>query len=377
MCSKKGVTKAVRYYFKRSAIATVILAIVITAGCKKQKSPSFADSVGENQVPQQVQVIETQPLDGSQNIELDIPIRASFNTAIDTSTINETTFIIRDDTTVITGSFSFSDSIITFIPSQEFDRSKVITTTLSSEIADTQGNRMSQEYMWNFTTRPLTVEERTPPSVTVTNPQNGATDIDFSTNITAKFSKKLNPKTINGSTFYLKNDNGSIVSGSVSYADSTATAKFNPSGLLQDGIEYTATITVDIEDLFEHSLEQNYSWTFTTKEIDRTPPRVISTNPQDNDENVDDDIQITATFSESMDPATINNETFVLYENRSTGFLQISGSVDYANNTARFIPDEDLRDREYYIAIISASVTDLAGNTLGERYRWNFVTEDN
>ncbi|MDZ7680288.1 MAG: Ig-like domain-containing protein [Fodinibius sp.] len=375
MCRREGAKKTVRNYFKRSAIATVIFAMVITTACKKQELPSFADSLGNKQVP--VQVIETQPLDNAQGIELDTPIQVSFNTAIDSATINETTFIIHEDTTVITGSFSFSDSIVTFKPSQEFDRSKVITTTLSSEIADTQGNRMSQEYIWNFTTRPLTVEERTPPAVTATEPQNGAMDIVLSTNIYAQFSKKLNAETINSNTFYVQNDNGSIISGSVSYADSTATAKFNPSGSLQDGTEYTATITIDIEDLFGYSPDQNYSWTFTTKEIDRSPPRIISTNPRNNELNVDDDIQITVTFNEPMDPATISNKTFLLYENRRSGFRQVSGSVDYANNTVRFTPNKDLRDREYYIAVISASVTDLAGNSLGERYRWTFLTEDN
>ena len=377
MHQRKGAAKAVSYYIKRSAFAIVMLAIVITAGCKEQKLPSFSESLNESPIPVQIQVIETQPLDDARDIELDTPIQASFNTVIDSATVNENTFIIREDTAVVAGTFSISDSIITFIPSQEYDRSKVITSTLSSQIADTQGNSMGQEYVWNFTTRPLTEEERTPPSVTATTPQSDDTDVPLNTNILAQFSKKLNPETINSNTFYVQNDNGSIISGSVSYADTTATAKFNPSGLLQDGTEFTATITTDIEDQFGHSPDQKYSWTFTTKVIDRTPPRVTSTNPRDNEYNVDDDVQITVTFNEPMDPATINKETFVLYENRNTGFHKISGSIGYANNTARFTPNKDLQDREYYIAIINASVTDLAGNELGERYRWNFVTEDN
>ena len=377
MYQRKKAAKAVCYYFKGSAVTIAILAIIITAGCKEKQMPSFAESLDESPVPVQVQVIETQPVDNAQNIELHTPIQASFNTTIDTATINESTFIIREDTAVVAGTFSISDSIVTFTPSQEFDRSKIITSTLSPDIADTQGNRMGQEYVWDFTTRPLTEEERTPPSVTATTPQSDDTDVPLNTNILAQFSKKLNPETINSNTFYVQNDKGSIVSGSVSYADSTATAKFNPSVKLDEGVEYTATITTDIEDLFGHSPDQNHSWTFTTMVIDRIPPRVLSTNPRDNEENVDDDIQITATFNEAMDPATINDETFLLYINRSTGFQQVFGTVSYDSNTARFVPHEDLQDQGYYIAIISTSVTDLAGNELVERYRWNFVIEDN
>ena len=375
MHQRKRAAKAVRHLNNKFIFAIGILAILITAGCKEQKLPSLAESLDRSPAPVQVQVVETQPLDDARDIELDTPIQVSFNAVINSSTVNESTFIIREDTAVVAGTFSISDSIITFIPSQEYDRSKVITSTLSPDIADTQGNNMEQEYAWNFTTRPLNIEERTPPSVTATKPRNGATDIDLNKNILVQFSKKLNPETINGNTFYVQNDNGSIVTGSVSYADTTA--KFNPSGALQDGTEFTATITVDIEDQFGHSPDQKYSWTFTTKVIDRTPPRVTSTKPRNNAYNVDDDIQITATFSEPIDPATINNESFVLYENRSTGFQQVAGSVRYDNNTARFIPNVDLHGLEYYIAVISASVTDLAGNELGERYRWNFVTEDN
>lgn len=370
----QGTTKAVCHYFKRSAVVTLILVTFISSGCKKQPLPGFGDSLDES--PSSVQVIETSPPENAQNIDLNILIKSSFNAVIDTATINEKTFITREDTTVISGSFSFSDSIITFVPSQEFDRSKVITTTLSSEIADTQGNRMSQEYIWNFTTRSLTEEERTPPSVTATEPQNGATDIPLGTNILAQFSKQLNPETINSNTFYVQNENGSIVSGSVSYIDSTTTVKFNPAGLLRDGTEYTATITIDIEDLLRNSPAQNHTWTFTTKEIDRSPPFVVSTNPRDKERNVDDNIGITVTFNEPMDPATISTETFILYESRSTGYRRISGSVDYADHTAHFTPHQKLRDKENYIVFIYASVTDIAGNMLDERYRWNFVTED-
>ena len=180
MYQRKKAAKAVCYYFKGSAVTIAILAIIITAGCKEKQMPSFAESLDESPVPVQVQVIETQPVDNAQNIELHTPIQASFNTTIDTTTINESTFIIREDTAVVAGTFSISDSIVTFTPSQEFDRSKIITSTLSPDIADTQGNRMGQEYVWDFTTRPLTVEESTPPSVTATEPQNGATNIGLS-----------------------------------------------------------------------------------------------------------------------------------------------------------------------------------------------------
>lgn len=371
MCHNQGAIKTICNYFKSILITTGALAILIAAGCNESQLPGLGESLEET--PSPVQVIETHPPDNAQNVELNHQIQASFNTAIDSATINESTFIIREDTSTIAGSFSYSDSIVTFIPSKEFNRNKVINTTISSEIADTQGNSMAQDYEWSFATRPPTTEELTPPSVADTDPKHRAKDISISTNISARFSKALNPETINSNTFYLQS-NSSIVSGSVSYTDSTAT--FNPSGMLRNGTEYTATITSTIQDLFGNTLTDNYQWRFTTKERDRTSPRVLSTNPRDDDRNVEVDTEITATFNEAMDPATINDETFLLYERRRSGFRQISGSVSYSGNTARFTPNRNLRDKKDYVAAISASVTDLAGNSLTERYRWNFETED-
>lgn len=149
--------------------------MLIAAGCNESQLPGLGESLEET--PSPVQVIETHTPDNAQNFELNHQIQASFNTAIDSTTINESTFIIREDTATIAGSFSYSDSIVTFIPSKEFNRNKVINTTISSEIADTQGNSMAQDYEWRFATRPPTTEELTPPSVATTDPKHRAKDI--------------------------------------------------------------------------------------------------------------------------------------------------------------------------------------------------------
>ncbi len=372
MRHKQGAIKAIRFYFIRFTNATIIVGIFITAGCSDPQAPGFAESLKENQSP--LRVIQTTPEDDAQNIELKTYIQAIFNTHLDPESIHESTLIIHEDTVLVKGSLVHNDSAITFFPAEELKRNTRITASISPDIADTLDNNINQEYEWSFTTRPPNEYEKTPPSVAETTPVKLAEDISLDANISARFSKTLNPETINSNTFYLKNTSNIIVPGSVNYTDSTAT--FNPSGFLNHNTTYTATITNDIEDLFGNSPNQNYNWTFTTKVIDRSPPHVISTNPRDNERNVDDDITITATFNEPMDPATIGKETFLLYQRHRGRFQQISGSVDYANQTARFTPYRDLRDEEDYIAVISSSVTDLAGNKLGETYRWGFETED-
>jgi hypothetical protein len=78
--------------------------------------------------------------------------------------------------------------------------------------------------------------------------------------------------TINGSTFLLRDAQGSAVSGSVSYDPNTMTAAFSPSGELAYGTTYTATLTTGVTDRAGNPLAAPYSWSFTTAP---TPPAFI------------------------------------------------------------------------------------------------------
>ncbi|MGM0545795.1 MAG: Ig-like domain-containing protein, partial [Bacteroidota bacterium] len=348
------------------------IVLFIFTGCNDPNSPELSESLARNNLTP-LEVIETTPPDGAQDIELNTYIQALFNTTLDSASITDSTFIIQEGTTTVEGSFSHNDSALTFYPSNRFQRDQTIIATVSSEIADTQGTTLNQNFEWSFTTRPPTTEERTPPTVSTTNPPHGATDISPQTDITAHFNKPLNPKTINSNSFLLQLGS-SIISGSVDYDDDTAV--FDPSGLLREGETYTVTITDDVQDLYGNPLTNTQNWNFTIKKPDRTPPRIISTNPDNNGDDVPVNIQITATFSEAMDQATINRETFTLYERHRGKFRKISGTVNYSGTTAQFKPSSNLRDDKDYIAVISANVSDLSGNALGDSYRWSFETDD-
>lgn len=359
-----------------SQIGVLVLGAIVALfsfACDESPLPDFDESLEKIQSP--FQVISTSPEPEATDIDLYIPIETIFNTSIDSSSINETTFIVRQDTTSIPGSFTYSDSSVTFDPSVELLRNTTIYITITSDIRDAEGNRMGQDYDWSFTTREATAYEGMPPMVISSEPSPGASDVSASKKIYAHFNKTLKPSTINSNTFLLRGNNLSV-SGSVSYKDSTAT--FRPSANLQDGTVYTATITTAVEDRYGNSPETNYNWNFSTREVDRTPPHIVSTHPDDDDDDIPVDIRIKATFSEEMDPNTVTNKTFRIYYERGFGryHRQIPGSVSFSGNTATFTPNSNLRDERDYIAIISSSVTDLAGNELGETYQWDFETDD-
>ena len=102
---------------------------------------------------------------------------------------------------------------------------------------------------------------------------------------------------------------------------------------------------------------------------DTTPPSVVSTTPSNGATGVSVNSLLSATFSEPMSAATIDETSFTLSGN-------MMGTVSYSGLTATFAPDGDLDYSTIYNATISALVADTSGNPMGTSFTWSFTTED-
>jgi hypothetical protein len=213
--------------------------------------------------------------------------------------------------------------------------------------------------------------DTTAPTVSFILPANAATGIALNTNITATFSEAMNPSTITPLTFTLKQGTASI-SGAVSYVGKTAI--FHPTGNLAVSAIYTATVTTGVKDLAGNALAVTKTWSFTTgTTVDTTAPTVSSTFPAATvpvATGIVVNANITATFSEVMDPSTITAATFTLKQ----GTTPISGAVSNAGTTATFNPNSNLAANTVYTATVTTGVKDLAGNALASNYVWSFTT---
>jgi hypothetical protein len=110
---------------------------------------------------------------------------------------------------------------------------------------------------------------------------------------------------------------------------------------------------------------------------DTTPPQVLSTNPPDQAGDVPPDVPPTATFSKDMDPATINPNTFKLFDPATLEQVPptVPSGVAYDETTrvATFTPADPLQNGGTYAATITAGVKDKAGNALAEDHTWHFT----
>jgi hypothetical protein len=209
------------------------------------------------------------------------------------------------------------------------------------------------------------------PTVSSTVPADGAAGVALNVSPSATFSQFMDPATISAISFILRHGS-TAVTGSVTYTGITAT--FRPAGELLPNTQYTATITTIAKNLAGVALENNYVWTFATGATpDTTSPTVSSTFPASAEMGVALNVKLTATFSEAMDPDTINTATFTL--NRQ-GTYAVSGNVTYAGMTATFSPLDNLSPNAVYQATITTGSKDLAGNALETEYQWSFQTSD-
>ena len=107
--------------------------------------------------------------------------------------------------------------------------------------------------------------DTTPPTVSVTNPVDGATGVFVDGSIRITFSETMDAATVNPTTFVLEDANHTPVLTSVSYAGNVVTfTPINPQPLAHSTV-YTATITTGAKDLAGNALAADHSWSFTTE----------------------------------------------------------------------------------------------------------------
>jgi hypothetical protein len=326
-----------------------LLLVVIAAGCKKDvEEPGLKDICPE--------VVSTDPSNGALNVATNKKISATFNEEMDPVTLNAATFYVKQGSNLVSGTISYTGKTATFNPTSPLTANTVYTGTITSGAKDPSGNAMVADYVWTFNTGNI-------PVVVSTDPTDGAVNVTLNKVITATFSTVMNAASLNATTFQLK-QGLTVIAGTVTY--SGVTASFTPSLPLTPNTVYSAIITTGANDNIGNSLSANYTWSFATGNV----PTVISTDPANTATGVALNKRITATFSEAMNPATINTSTFLVKQ----GTNPITGTVSYSGTTANFTPSVNLQAGTTYTATITKGAQNPGGNGMAGDYVWSFTT---
>ena len=199
-------------------------------------------------------VNSTDPLTNATGIVSNKVVTLTFSEAMTASTINGTTFTLKQGTTLVSGNVAYSGTTATFTPTNGLAASTTYTATINTGAKDLAGNALAANIVWTFTTGASS-------SVTLTDPANVATGVSIYKVVTATFSVPMNQSTINANTFTVKQGTTSVT-GVVTYSGSTAS--FTPSNNLLPGTGYTATITSGAKNADGFPLANDYVWSFTT-----------------------------------------------------------------------------------------------------------------
>ena len=177
------------------------------------------------------------PAWGATGLAVSSPATATFNEAVQSSTISFTLTPSGGSPVSATVTYNSSSDTATLTPSAALAYATTYTATVSGA-KDTAGDPMAAPYSWSFTTTAASL----PPGVTSQTPASGATGVATNSSVTATFNEAVQASTITTTDFVLKSSGGSTVTAAVSYNSTTDTATLTPSALLANSTVYTATI---------------------------------------------------------------------------------------------------------------------------------------
>jgi hypothetical protein len=208
-------------------------------------------------------VVSTTPTNTETDVALNKVIAATFNMPMNPATINGNSFTLKQGSTSILGTVTYSGTTAFFTPSTNLTANTIYTATIKTNAQNLASTSIANDYVWTFTTGTLIA-----PKVLSTSPTSNENGVALNKIVTATFDMVMDPLTITGTTFILRQGSTSIL-GVVTYSGTTAS--FTPSSALLANTLYTATITTGAKNTAGIALANNYTWSFTTLNVSNGP----------------------------------------------------------------------------------------------------------
>ena len=375
-------------FLSRPGIAAALLAGAL-AGCGSGLDPILG-TPGAGIAPTVTATTPVASTPAVTGVATNSRVTATFSKAMSAASLTTASFTVACPSgTAVSGSVAYDAAtrVATFTPAALLAANTTCVATVTTAATDAAGFTLASNFVWGFVT--AGGADTTRPTVVLTVPAASASGVPNNTRVTATFSEDMNAVTLTAASFTLTNTTlASAVTGTVSYAPAARTVTFTPTaGTLANNSAFSATVTSAATDLAGNALAGNQAvlpaagnhvWTFTTSATgDVTPPTVSAVSPPDLSAGVCLTRVVNATFSEAMDAATINTNTFTVTD----ASVAVAGLVSYdaANRVASFTATSaaGLAPSRNFVATIVAGalgVKDLAGNALAVNRVWNFTT---
>ena len=239
-------------------------------------------------------------------------------------------FGARLDATV---TLSADGQLVTLLPSAPLVADTTYQVVLNTgRLLDWSGNRPSFRDTlkeWTFTTS--TAVDSTAPAIVAVNPPDGSIDVPVNTRVSFQFTEQLPLSVVNPTTLQVSSTGGPIM-GTVVINEDNTVLTFVPDMPYPPSTELTATV-VGVTDRAGNVMPA-FSSTLTTgvsTATDTTAPTLVSVVPTQGATDIDVGTTIELTYSEPVDPITVNEEslpvTSAMFGTPIPGAYAVNGAV--------------------------------------------------
>lgn len=322
-------------------------------------------------------VVAFAPVTGAVDVPVRATVTATFSEDMNAASISATSMTLTPTaggaSVAAAVAYAAATRTATLSPTAPLAASTSYTARVTTGAADLAGNGLASIATTQFVTS-APVDESAP-TVTAVTPANGAVNVPLASTITVTFSEAMNAATITASALTLTRAPGAVaVPAVVEFSTAANRATLTPSAPLTLGTTYTLTVSTGVRDQSGNPLAAPFTSQFTAIGADVVPPTVTTTFPSNGAANVDPAATLTATFSETMNAASLTAAAFVV--RTTTGGAAVAGAVTYsvATRTLSFVPTVRLAGNTGYTATITTAARDSAGNAMAAARDVSFTT---
>ncbi len=316
-------------------------------------------------------VSSTNPSKFKTKVSLNTFISVSFNEEMNSNSITQQSFYLKDKNKRLIPAEVFSNGKNSILkPSEVLEPFSSYSATVARKAADLNGNLLTQDYQWSFTTG--NELDNTPPEVEEIIPGENEENVKIDSNLTVYFNELIDYTSINESSFRLENNAGTQITGSLEIIDNQII--FNPTEPFSFGTQYSLTLTTEIQDVSGNNLSSNFTNFFTTESLpDTTGPYVVNVYPKNEALNVASNSSISVAFDEELGNDATNPNNFLVTHSNGQN---VSGIITLKNNTLFFTPSTEFSTKTQYTVSLKKAISDINGNPMLADFSWQFTTGD-
>jgi hypothetical protein len=314
-------------------------------------------------------VTSVRPANAANGVNASLPIVLYFNLPLNVSGANSG-IQVAENNVAVAGTVQVLDGgyTLVFTPSAPWTPGALIQWWTTSSLTDTYYNATFNTTSGYFyvagSTATLT------PTVQVVSPLSNNTSVAPNAFFDIQFSTPINSATVNTNTIYLIDETTSLhVAATYSEPQPNVVRIVPTSNLTHNGILYVNYGTSGLQSTTSVPAAYYGQWYYPTGSADTTLPLVTSAVPYNGANNVGVNDQPGVIFNKSIDPVSVNNNTFQV----TNGGTPLAGSYWFnsTNTRVNFVPNAPLPANTTLVMTLNG-VLDQVGNPV--TYSSSFTT---